>query len=227
MIATEKDYRSLVAGMEGETRNAYPLMMSRVCLTDRFGMKTALVGPMVGAPYAVILLENLIAWGARKILFFGWCGAIAPGVGIGDILLPTGAFIDEGASLHYDGNPSTPALPASSVFLATREILTEEGIPFQEGLVWTTDAVFRETPEKVVGFRDRGALAVEMESSALFTVGGFRKVDVGAILVVSDELSSLKWRPGFREERFQAGCRRVREMIPKICRRLGGTDDTR
>jgi len=47
------------------------------------------VGPFVGAPYAAMLLETLIAWDVEKIIFFGWCGAISHDVKIGDIIIPT------------------------------------------------------------------------------------------------------------------------------------------
>ena len=63
----------------------------------------SLTGPVVGAPYAVMLLETLIAWGARKIIYLGWCGAIAESVKIGDILIPTSAVIDEGLSVMIAG----------------------------------------------------------------------------------------------------------------------------
>nr|MCU0539679.1 uridine phosphorylase [Desulfobacterales bacterium] len=48
-----------------------------------------LAGPMVGAPYAVMVAETLIAWGARRLVFLGWCGAVTDSVAIGDLVLPT------------------------------------------------------------------------------------------------------------------------------------------
>ena len=70
--------------------------------------------------------------------------------------------------------------------------------------------MYRETPSKVRAYRDQGILAVEMEMSALMTVGIYRSVRVAGLLVVSDELFDLKWRagfkdPGFRESRRFAG----------------------
>ena len=68
--------------------------------TDMVG-NFSITGPFIGAPYAAMLLETLIAWGARRIIFLGWCGAVAEEVKIGDIILPTAALIDEGTSGHY------------------------------------------------------------------------------------------------------------------------------
>ena len=83
--------------------------------------------------------------------------------------------------------------------------------------VLTTDAVFREIPEKVVNYQKRGVLAVEMELSALFTVGKSYGVDMAGILVVSDELSTLKWKPGFKTDDFKKGRMAVTDIIGEIC----------
>ena len=60
----------------------------------------------------------------------------------------------------------------------------------------------RETREKVERYQKEGVLAVEMEISALFTVAKFRGAELGAMPVVSDELATFKWRPGFKMEEF-------------------------
>ncbi len=217
MAAAETDYRALIGKAAGAKQEKLSLMMSRVCLLGKKGVGTAVVGPIVGAPYAVILLENLIAWGVRKVIFFGWCGSLAPEVKIGDILLPTSAYIDEGTSPHYNGHRQTMVGPDNSLMLTVSRIMTEEQIHFHQGKVWTTDAVFRETPEKVLDYQKKGALGVEMETSALFTVGRFRGIAVGAVLVVSDELFSLKWHTGFKDTRFLEARRKVRGVLPRIC----------
>lgn len=92
----------------------------------------------------------------------------------------------------------------------------KSGTPFQEGDIWSTDAIFRETREQVSRYQEQGILAVEMELSALFTVGRFHGIDIAGILVVSDELSTLQWQPGFRDERFKQSretiCRFISEL---------------
>ncbi len=79
---------------------------------------------------------------------------------------------------------------------------------------------FRETREAVVSFQERGVLAVEMELSALLSVGMFHDVDVSALLVVSDELSSLTWKPGFKSDRFKQGRNDAASIVNKLCREL-------
>ena len=100
------------------------------------------------------------------------------------------------------------------------QVLYANRIDFHPGRIWTTDAVYRETPEKVGNFQQQGILAVEMEVSALFSVAQFRQVELGAILVVSDELSSLKWQPGFKDKRFVAGRQTACRMVKEACHQL-------
>ena len=100
------------------------------------------------------------------------------------------------------------------------QVLTDNRVDFQSGKVWTTDAVYRETRQKVENYQKQGVLAVEMEISALFSVAQFRQVDLCAMLVVSDELSSLKWRPGFRKQRFAEGRQTACRMVRKSCQKL-------
>jgi uridine phosphorylase len=165
------------------------------------GVSIALVGPVLGAPQAVMVLEKLVALGVRRLIGVGWCGSLQPHVKIGDVVVPVGSFSEEGTSIHYPIDELLPG-PSPELLSVLLESLEPLGLTLHKGMVWTTDAPFRETISKVVSFRERGALAVEMEASALFTVSKFRKVDTALLLVVSDELSSLRWVHGFRENRF-------------------------
>ena len=110
--------------------------------------------------------------------------------------------------------------PSNLLLQETRQTIKSTLTTYHEGLVWTTDAAFRETREAVVSFQERGVLAVEMELSALLSVGIFHDVDVSALLVVSDELSSLTWKPGFKSERFKQGRRDAAGIVKKLCEGL-------
>jgi hypothetical protein len=60
-----------------------------------------------------------------------------------------------------------------------------------------------------------------MEMSALFSVSRFRRVDLTGILVVSDELSTLQWQPGFKTEAFQQARVSVSEVISEYVQTSG------
>ena len=216
MVSSQTDlslFCSLTDLDEEKHRN---LFVSRLYVGDTAEAGFSVVGPFVGAPYATMLLETLIAWGVEKIIFLGWCGAISHDVKIGDIIIPTGAIIDEGTSKHYHQGDDAISRPSSYILKNLQEALKKAGRDFHEGIVWSTDAIYRETREKVIYYQGKDVLAVEMELSALFTVGKFRDVQVGGILVVSDELSTLTWRPGFREQRFKESRKAVVEVIKEI-----------
>lgn len=211
MVASEGDIAFLREGIA--LPDERKVLMSRLYYDKQKPAVPAVVGPLMGAPYAVALLELLHAWGAEQILFLGWCGSIHTTLTTGDILLPSGALIDEGTSLHY--RQSTGGLVQPDPVLHTRvfKALENDKIAFESGIVWSTDAVFRETHDKVEHFRQEGARAVEMELSALFSVAAFHHFGVAGILAVSDELFTGQWQPGFRNERFVKTRRQLAEVI--------------
>lgn len=212
MVSSQTDLDALCRKFDPETLLQRTLYNGKLFWGSEQECRFCFAGPLLGAPYAVMVLETLVAWGAREILFFGWCGSISDRLQIGDILLPTGAFVDEGTSLHYGAKTGQLVSPSKPLLQRFQEILRPDS-KWLEGPIWTTDAIYRETPAKVSRFMNKGALAVEMEVSALFTTGRFLNVEVGAVLVVSDELSSLKWRPGFTTESFREGRSRIQKSL--------------
>lgn len=178
------------------------LYMSRLDYSPEDKGMPALVGPVMGAPYAAMLLEILHAWGVATVVFWGWCGAIDETYATGDVIVPQGAFVDEGTSLQYEQSHQSLVAPDDALSNMLRTRLEASGLAVKPGLIWTTDAIFRETLQRVALFREKGACAVEMEFSALCAVAAFRGIALTGVLVVSDELFTGEWKPGFRNERF-------------------------
>jgi purine-nucleoside phosphorylase len=219
----EPDVKALAKPLGFSADSFRPLIVSRLYEKSDKGLAWCLAGPVMGAPQAVILLEQLIAYGAVNFIFFGWCGSLSASVLSGDLVLPSFAFIDEGTSQHYAGGLTE--VSGRAVSFSSRQwseevkkALGKRGYEFREGPVWTTDALFRETREKVESFSKAGAVAVDMELSALFSVAEFRKVSLAGLLVVSDELFSGTWRPGFGDPSFSAGRHKAVEVIGDLCR---------
>lgn len=171
-----------------------------------------LAGPAIGAPVAVMALEKLVALGATAVVALGWCGALAPGIEVGDIVLPTTALSEEGTSAHYPLAGQAAADEELSRRLAA--LLGGEGFAVHSGLVWTTDAPYRETWEKVAAYRCRGVLAVEMEFAALATVAAYRGVPLASVLLVSDLVREEQaWQPAFRRRDFRRLARRLLTLL--------------
>lgn len=165
-----------------------------------------------GAPAAGMLMESLIASGVRQFVVAGEAGSISPNCRIGDILLPTWGVREEGTSYHYLP-PEAPCAASPALLDGLRRAL--EGVPFVQGGVWTTDAPFRETADKVRDYALRGVLAVEMECTALMAIAACRRVEFAAGLVVTDELGGGNWVQGF-------GSPEVRRRREVLCARLPG-----
>ena len=220
LAATEMDLLCLCDLFKFNKDDYRRLFTSRLYVPQSSSDGVCLAGPGIGAPYAAMMLETLIAWGARRILFLGWCGAVSKQARIGDIILPTAALVDEGTSRNYALPDNGQSQPASAMVSMVAQVLEGNRVDFHSGKIWTTDALYRETREKVEDYQKQGVLAVEMEISALFSVAQFRQVELGAILVVSDELSAFKWRPGFKDKRFVAGHQTACRMVKEVCQQL-------
>ena len=220
IAGTETDLLQLCKLLDFDSGTYQKLFTSRLYPADPCTAGISLTGPAVGAPYAVMVLETLIAWGAQKIFFLGWCGSISEKVKIGDIVVATSAIIDEGTSGHYKNSETRISFPAKSMLTALNDALRQNQVNFHNGAIWSTDAIYRETRQKVKYFQRQDAIAVEMEISALFTVAKFRGVDLAAMAVVSDELASFKWRPGFKMDEFKNGRRTACAVLNDLCHKI-------
>lgn len=177
----------------------------------------AVVRSSIGAPAAAIDLEEAIALGARTIIAFGACGSLRKNLPIGLTVLPTAALSDEGTSKHYGG--SSWAHPDTELVRQLRSACRRRSLPVREGPVWTTDAVYREGRSRIRSLARRGILGVEMEASALFTVGRYRRARIASLLVVSDEVGGDAWKPGFQDSGFRQG---VRRSLPAVVDVMSG-----
>jgi uridine phosphorylase len=220
IAGTETDLTQLCSLLDFDKSQYQKLFTSRLYLPGQSNPDISLSGPLIGAPYAAMLLETLIAWGARKILFLGWCGSICAQAKIGDIIVPTSAIIDEGTSGHYQGDDHRISFPSELLVTKLRAALDQRSLNYHHGPLWSTDAIYRETRDKVRNYQRQDVIGVEMEISALFTVAKFRKVDIGAMVIVSDELASFKWRPGFKMNEFKQGRQAACTVIRDVCREI-------
>jgi uridine phosphorylase len=152
------------------------------------GKRLAAFHPGVGAALACGLLEEIIALGCRKFVACGGCGVLNPEIAAGHLIVLTAAIRDEGTSYHYQP-PGREVEASPEVVAAIEEVLQAYQVSYLLGKTWTTDAPYRETPEKVQHRRNEGCLTVEMEAAAFFAVAKFRKLPFGQILYGGDDVS--------------------------------------
>lgn len=152
----------------------------------------AIVQPGVGAPLAGGFLEELIAKGCNRFIACGGAGVLDRDIAAGHLLVPDSAVRDEGTSYHYLP-PAREVAADTRAVAAIEQVLSEHGVGYLRCKTWTTDAFYRETPDKVARRRQEGCLCVEMEAAALFAVAQFRDVPLAQILYAGDDVSGMDW----------------------------------
>lgn len=170
----------------------------------------------VGCPACAGNLDLFHAMGIQRVMFCGGGGVLDGNLTVGQILVVDGAIRDEGFSYQY--------IPASRVIYTEPAVtdqiaayLETEGVPYLRGLVWTTDAIFRETPDRIAARKKEGAKIVEMEQAGCIAVAQFRKFAYGALIYSGDDLSGEDWDQ--RKWRSREG---VRYSLVRLCAELVG-----
>jgi uridine phosphorylase len=154
----------------GRTHEGWACYHTELLAFDLDGVgEVGIVGCAVGAPFAVLVAEQLFASGCRLLVSVTSAGQICPIGPTPYFVLIDRALRDEGTSYHYLP-PAIFAEAQDSVLLAAveQELLGLTGISVHRGPTWTTDAPYRETEAAIASARDLGALAVEMEAAALY-----------------------------------------------------------
>jgi uridine phosphorylase len=156
------------------------------------GQRLAFFHPGVGAALAAGLLEEVIAFGCRKFIVCGGCGVLAKDLAVGHLTVIQAAVRDEGVSYHYLP-PGREVRAHPQAIAALEQTLASQGLPYQVGITWTTDAPYRETPNKIALRREEGCSVVEMEAAALMAVAQFRGAILGQVVYAGDDLSGEEW----------------------------------
>ena len=141
----------------------------------------------MGSPNAATIMDLLSAIKPKGVLFLGKCGSLKKKNKLGDLILPIAAIRNEGTSSDYLP-PEVPALPAFNIQRAVSHILRNKERDYWTGVVYTTNRRVWEYDERFKKYlRKTRAIAIDMETATLFTVGFANKVPTGALLLVSDQ----------------------------------------
>jgi uridine phosphorylase len=131
--------------------------------------EAGIVGCAVGAPFAVLIAEQLFASGCRLLVSVTSAGQINPIGPTPYFVLIDRALRDEGTSYHYLPGSAFAEAPDTSLLARVEQVgRALPGITLHRGATWTTDAPYRETEAAIGRARELGMLAVEMEAAALF-----------------------------------------------------------
>jgi uridine phosphorylase len=155
-----------------ETGQARPLAAwacyhSQMFEFERAGQRIGIIGNAVGAPYAVLLAEQMFASGCRLLISITSSGQLKPLGETPYYVLAEQAYRDEGTSYHYLP-PADFATADPDLIAAAWAALADSGLTVHKGRTWTTDAPYRETQAVIEEGRALGLAAIEMESAALY-----------------------------------------------------------
>lgn len=156
-----------------------------------------IVGCAVGAPYAVLIAEQLFACGCQFLVSVTSAGQINAVRAPPYFVIIDRALRDEGCSYHYAAASEFAEAEPRLVTLA-RDALERCGINILVGPSWTTDAPFRETAEAIDAAQSKGVLAVEMEAAALYSFARSKGVSVLCLAHVTNSMGQV-------EEDFEKG----------------------
>ena len=161
------------------------------------GRPAGIICCAVGAPFAVLIAEQLFASGCRMLISVTSAGQIVPAGTPPYFVVIERALRDEGTSRHY-ASPAAYAEADPRIAGLAERALAAAGLRAYTGASWTTDAPFRETEQAIAAAREKGVLAVEMEAAALYTFAAVRKQAVLCLAHVTNTM-------GLAERDFEKG----------------------
>lgn len=141
----------------------------------------------MGSAMAATIMDLLTAIHPKAVLFLGKCGGLKKKNNIGDLILPIAAIRGEGTSNDYLPL-EVPALPSFSLQKAISYTIRLKGLDYWTGTVYTTNRRVWEHDERFKEYlREVRAMAIDMETATIFSVGFHNEIPVGALLLVSDQ----------------------------------------
>ena len=177
--------------------SAWPCFHTRLFRWQAGGAEYGVIGGTVGAPFAVLIAEELFALGCRALISISSAGLVAERFTPPFFLLIDRALRDEGTSCHYK-LPGRYADADPSLIAAVRSRTDGLSVPVHAGTSWTTDAPFRETERLIASRRMEGIVSVEMEAAALLTLGKVLNKPVVCLAHVTNTMAT-------RTEDFEKG----------------------
>jgi uridine phosphorylase len=202
--------RHLADTGQGRLEPGWACYHTQMWTTDVEGLPLGVVGCAVGAPFAVLVAEQLAASGATLVVSITSAGQLAPLAEPPYFVLIDRALRDEGTSLHYQPASTWAHLP-SHLAAALTDLGTHCGVgdpgraagrsgmasstarPWAgtmiSGASWTTDAPYRETETAIAAAVEAGTVCVEMEAAALYAYASARMRDVVCIAHVTNAMA--------------------------------------
>jgi uridine phosphorylase len=148
------------------------------------GVKVMVVSTGIGGASTGIAVEELKNIGVETLIRIGSCGALQPNIRLGELIIANGAVRDEGTSKAYVES-SYPAIPDTDVLISLIESARELKCDYYCGKIRSHDSFYTDKEKEIDEYwGKKGILGSDMESAALFVIGGIRNLKTASVLNV-------------------------------------------
>lgn len=153
------------------------------------GKRVSVQGTGMGIPSISIYVNELIReYGVKNLIRVGSCGAIQKDIKVRDVILAMTSCTDSNINrLTFPGFDYAPCANFDLLHKAY-QAATAQGKKPHVGNVLSADVFYRDSMDIVEKLGNYGVLAVEMETTALYTLAAKYDVNALAILTVSDHI---------------------------------------
>ena len=149
---------------------SWPCFHTRLYRWRLGNQDVGVIGGTVGAPFAVMVAEELFASGCEALVTISSAGLVASDATPPFFVLVDQALRDEGTSYHYQ-RAARWVQAAPALLAEVADALAGTPAKVLRGPSWTTDAPFRESAKLIASRQSEGILCVEMEAAALLAMG--------------------------------------------------------
>jgi uridine phosphorylase len=184
--------RLLLDSCRAAKSQAWACYHTELLLFEEAGVQFGLIQFAVGAPFAVLVAEELFASGCQLVISVTSAGQISNDYGQPPyFVLIDKAWRDEGTSHHYLP-PSERSLMQPGLLHILKDAFSRASIRVRTGATWTTDAPFRETASAIRFYKEQGVVAVEMEAAALYAFSEARSKPVVCLAHVTNQMAAIE-----------------------------------
>ena len=205
--------------------NNVPVLGRNAAMTNASAKGVTMINFGMGSPNAALIMDVLSAIQPKAVLFLGKCGGLKDKNKTGDYILPIAGIRGEGTSNDYFP-PEIPALPAFNLQRSVSSNIRDYGKDYWTGTVYTTNRRVWEWDDAFKKYLiSTRAMAIDMETATLFSVGFHNSIPTGALLLVSDmplqeegvktSESDSKVTQNFVDEHINIGVKSLSSIINK------------
>ena len=172
----------------------------------------------MGCPSASIVAEELAMLGAKVLVRVGTCGGTSPNVKPADLVIAQASLARDGTTRQYMGEGNHTPIATYRIVRAADDAAKAAKVPYHVGLIVTDDSFYALSSEQARAlYIDRGAIGIEMEASAIFTVAHLRGMEAACLATVSNYIGDESLVP---DEVLKRGVDNMIQVALETCLKL-------